>query len=97
MLYQLSYASPNSRVSRPKNKTLEPVSQQVHNCQGYHRAERHRNFGNPGSPGFPVGLVALANFMRSVLAGTAHAIVAEYRVAGIRGSLQDRMLSFLDR
>ena len=43
MLYQLSYASPNSRVSRPKNKTLEPVSQQVHNCQGYHRAEGLRN------------------------------------------------------
>jgi hypothetical protein len=43
MLYQLSYASPNNRVSRPKNKTLEPVSQQVHNCQGYHRPERLRN------------------------------------------------------
>ena len=43
MLYQLSYASPNNRASRPKNKTLAPVSQQVHNCQGYHRAERLRN------------------------------------------------------
>jgi hypothetical protein len=43
MLYQLSYASPNSRASRPKNKTLELVSQQVHNCQGYHRAEVLRN------------------------------------------------------
>ena len=43
MLYQLSYASPNNRASRPKNKTLEPVSQQVHNCQGYHRAEGLRN------------------------------------------------------
>ncbi len=43
MLYQLSYASPKTRVSRPKNKTLEPVSQQVHNCQGYHRAEGVRN------------------------------------------------------
>ena len=49
MLYQLSYASPNSHVSRPKNKTMEPVSQQVHNGQGYHRAERLRNFGDPGS------------------------------------------------
>jgi hypothetical protein len=43
MLYQLSYASPNNRVSRLKNETLARVPQQVHNCQGYHMAERLRN------------------------------------------------------
>src|SRR6202522_3465136 len=73
MLYQLSYASPNNRASRPKNKTLAPVSQQVHNCQGYHRAEGLRNLPEGR---FDIRLPALADPVRSK-AGCYHSSTDE--------------------
>lgn len=43
MLYQLSYASPDSRVSRLKNKAHEAAKKRDHSCQGYHTVEGLRN------------------------------------------------------